>query len=143
MKKIEARRRLSEISEFQKPSSSELKLKFKRATSRSSWINYVVIFFSIYFVWNTGVAIRHNNKLEAKLDSLSSKAVLLEEANKNLELQKNYFRSPEYQEKALKENFNLVSTGEKVLVVKDLPAPTNKSSNIFSDLQELRKLINQ
>jgi hypothetical protein len=134
---------LSRTSDLHRPTPEEIKGKFKKAISRSSWINYIVIFFSIYFVWNTGVAIRHNQKLENKLDSLSNKAALLEEANKNLELQKNYFRSREYQEKALKENFNLVSPGEKVLVVKDLPEPTEKYSNIFSELQELRNLINQ
>lgn len=124
-------------------SGGELVQKFKKATSRTSWINYLVIFFSIYFVWNTGVAIRHNQKLETKLDTLNNKALLLEEANKNLALQKNYYRSKEYQEKALKENFNLAGSGEKVLVVKDLPPATTKSNNIFSELQELRRLINQ
>lgn len=117
--------------------------KFKKATSRTSWINYIVIFFSIYFVWNTAIAIRHNQKLQTKLDTLNNKALLLEESNKNLALQKNYYRSKEYQEKALKENFNLVASGEKVLVIKDLPAPKDKSNNIFSELQELRRLINQ
>lgn len=124
-------------------SSHDFRQKLKKATSRSSWINYIVIFFSIYFVWNTGIAIRHNQKLQTKLDTLNNKALLLEEANKNLALQKNYFSSKEYQEKALKENFNLVASGEKVLAIKDLPAPKDKSNNIFSELQELRKLINQ
>lgn len=125
------------------PSRVDFVQKFKKATSRASWINYLVIFFTIYFVWNTGVAIRHNQKLQTKLDTLNNKALLLEEANKNLSLQKNYYRSKEYQEKALKENFNLVAGGERVLVVKDLPPPTAKSNNIFSELQELRRLINQ
>lgn len=127
------------------PDSSrpDFKEKLKKATSRTSWINYLVIFFSIYFVWNTGVAIRHNQKLQTKLDTLNNKALLLEEANKNLALQKNYYGSREYQEKALKENFNLAANGEKVLVVKDLPPATSKSNNIFSELQELRRLINQ
>lgn len=139
MKKID----LSGLSEFKKPDSSELKDRFKKATSRSSWINYIVIFFSIYFVWNTGVAMRHNQKLEAKLDNLSNKAALLEEANKNLALQKNYYSSREYQEKALKENFNLVGPGESVLIIKDLPEPTITTNNVFAELQELRKLLNQ
>lgn len=123
--------------------STEFRTRFKKATSRSSWINYIVIFFSIYFVWNTGVAIRHNQKLQTKLDTLQNKALLLEEANKNLALQKNYYGSKEYQEIALKENFNLTANGEKVLVVKGLPDPKDKSNNIFSELQELRRLINQ
>lgn len=116
--------------------------KLKKATSRTSWINYIVIFFSIYFVWNTAIAIRHNQKLQTKLDTLNNKALLLQESNKNLTLQKNYYSSKEYQEKALKENFNLVASGEKVLAIKGLPAPKDKSNNIFSELQELRRLIN-
>lgn len=122
---------------------SDVKLKLKKATSKSSWINYIVIFFSLYFVWNTGVAMRHNQKLETKLNTLENKALLLEQANKNLELQKNYYSSKEYQEKALKENFNLVAPGENVLIIKDLPEPTTRSNNVFAELQELRKLLNQ
>lgn len=122
---------------------SDVRERFKKVTSRSSWINYIVIFFSIYFVWNTGVAIRHNQKLETKLSTLENKAQLLEQANKNLELQKSYYSSKEYQEKALKENFNLVSPGENVLIVKNLPEPTTKTNNVFAELQELRKLLNQ
>ena len=57
--------------------------------------------------------------------------------------QKRYYSSPEYQEKALKENFNLVAEGENVLIVKDLPEPKNKRGNVFSELQELRQLINR
>jgi len=124
-------------------SSTGFKARFKKATSRSSWINYIVIFLSVYFVWNTAVAIRHNHKLQTKLETLQNKAQLLEEANKNLALQKNYYSSKEYQEKALKENFNLTANGEKVLVIKDLPPAKDKSNNIFSELQELRRLINQ
>ncbi|HRV75981.1 MAG: hypothetical protein H6799_00460 [Candidatus Nomurabacteria bacterium] len=131
------------VSSIKDTDSSEFKAKLKKATSRSNWINYIVIFFSIYFVWNTGVAIRHNQKLQTKLETLQNKAQLLEEANKNLALQKNYYSSKEYQEKALKENFNLAANGEKVLIIKDLPAPKDKSNNIFSELQELRRLINQ
>lgn len=134
---------LPRVSDLKNTDSTEFRAKFKKATSRSSWINYIVIFFSIYFVWNTGVAIRHNQKLQTKLDTLQNKAVLLEEANKNLALQKNYYSSKEYQEKALKENFNLAANGEKVLVIKDLPPPKDKSNNIFAELQELRRLINE
>lgn len=133
---------LPRISELKKPSSEELKSKLKKATSRNNWINVIVILASIYFVWNTGVAIRHNQKLQIKLDTLANKATLLEEANKNLELQKNYYSSEEYQKKALKTNFNLVSPGENVLIVKNLPQPTSGSDNVFSRLQELRQLIN-
>ncbi len=134
---------LPRVSDLKSTDSTELKAKFKKATSRSSWINYIVIFFSIYFVWNTGVAIRHNQKLQTKLETLENKAQLLEEANKNLALQKNYYSSKEYQEKATKDNFNLAAPGEKVIIIKDLPAPKDKSNNIFAELQELRKLINQ
>jgi len=134
---------LSSLSEFKKPDSTELKTKLKKATSRSSWINYIVIFFSIYFVWNTGVAMRHNQKLQDKLDTLGNKAQLLEEANKNLSLQKNYYSSKEYQEKTLKDKFNLVASGEKVLIIKNLPESSEQSTNIFSQLQELKKLVNQ
>lgn len=133
---------LPRISELKKPTPEELKSKFKRATSRSNWINFVVIFASIYFVWNTGVAVRHNQKLQIKLDTLANKASLLEEANKNLELQKNYYSSEEYQKKALKSNFNLVSPGENVLIVKNLPESQGGSDNVFSRLQELRRLVN-
>lgn len=133
---------LPKVRDFEKPSPEEVRAKFKSATSRSNWINYIVLIISIYFVWNTVIAIRHNHKLESKLDSLENKAALLEEANKNLELQKNYYSSREYQEKALKENFNLVTPGESVIIVKDLPPPAKKSTNIFSELQELRQLIN-
>ncbi len=134
---------LPRISELKKPTPGELKSRFKHVTSRSNWINFIVIFASIYFVWNTGVAVRHNQKLQVKLDTLANKAVLLEEANKNLELQKNYYSSEEYQKKALKTNFNLVSPGENVLIVKNLPEPTDGSSdNVFSRLQELRRLVN-
>ncbi len=139
MKKID----ISSLSELKKPDSTELKERFKKATSRSSWINYIVIFFSIYFVWNTAIAIRHNQKLQAKLDTLADKAQLLEEANKNLALQKNYYSSKEYQEKTLKDKFNLVAAGEHVLVVKNLPEPTEGTTNIFAQLQELKKLIDQ
>jgi hypothetical protein len=133
---------LPRVSELKKPSSEDLKSHFKKAASRNNWINIFVILASIYFVWNTGVAIQHNRKLDAKLNSLASKATLLEEANKNLELQKNYYSSKEYQTKALKTNFNLVSPGENVLIVKNLPEPQGGSDNIFSRLQELRQLIN-
>ncbi len=133
---------LPRINELKKPTPEELKVKFKKATARNNWINFAVIFVSIYFVWNTGVAIRHNRKLQVKLDTLANKATLLEEANKNLELQKSYYSSEEYQKKALKTNFNLVSPGENVLIVKDLPEPASGSDNVFSRLQELRQLIN-
>lgn len=134
---------LASVSSLKNTNSDEIKARLKKATSRSSWINYIVIFFSIYFVWNTAIAIRHNQRLQLKLETLQNKAQLLEEANKNLALQKNYYVSKEYQEKALKDNFNLVSSGEKVLIIKDLPPAKDKSNNIFSELQELKKLINQ
>ena len=128
---------------IQKPDSKQLKRGLKKAISRNNWLNYLVLFISIYFFWNTGVAIRHNHKLGAKFDALKLKTELLQESNKNLELQKRYYSSPEYQEKALKENFNLVAEGENVLIVKDLPEPKNKRGNVFSELQELRQLINR
>ncbi len=134
--------KLNNLSDFERPSPDQVRAHLKKATAKSSWINYIVILLSVYFVWNTGVAIRHNQKLQVKLDTLANKAQLLTEANKNLELQKSYYRSKEYQEKTLKDKFNLVSPGESVLIVKDLPAPKDTTNNIFSDLQELRRLIN-
>ncbi len=104
-------------------------------------VNGLVLLVSIYFVWNTVVAIRHNQKLELKLSVLEQKAALLEESNKNLELQKNYYSSDEFRAKVLKNNFNLVKPGEKMLVIKDLPAPENKKGTVFDRLQELDRLL--
>lgn len=111
--------------------------------SSSKWIGYVVVLLAGYLVWNTGVAMRHNSKLEDKMASLEWKAELLEESSRNLELQKNYYSSEEYQKKSLKENFNLVDEGEMVLIVKDLPEPKNATGNVFSELQKLNELINK
>jgi hypothetical protein len=57
----------------QKPDSKQLKRGLKKAISRNNWLNYLVLFISIYFFWNTGVAIRHNHKLGAKFDALKLK----------------------------------------------------------------------
>jgi hypothetical protein len=117
--------------------------KFKSLVSKSNWINIAVLTLSIYFVWNTVLAMRHNQKLDLKFNVLTQKAALLEEANKNLELQKNYYSSKEFQTKALKSKFNLTSEGEKVIIVKDLPAPTNQKKSVFVQLQELDRLLEQ
>lgn len=109
---------------------------------RSRWINCAVVFIVAYLVWNTGVAIKHNAKLEDKMAKLEQKAILLEELSRNLELQKGYYSSDEYQKKSLKENFNLAEEGEMVLIVKDLPEPKNKRGNVFSELQDMNQLLN-
>lgn len=69
------------------------------------------------WVWGSLGMMQRNYSLQKEVDSKKRQLVLVELQKANLELQKRYYQTREYQELAVRETLGLVMPGEKVLVL--------------------------
>lgn len=73
------------------------------------------------WIWSTVEAIGKNFRLQQQVDALAQEVAVSELQNKTLQLQNNYYSSDQFLELSAREHLNLVSPGEKVLIL-----PQNK-----------------
>lgn len=88
-------------------------------------VNNIVIiaafFIAASWIWGSLGMMQRNYSLQKELDYKKQQLELTQLQRDNLEFQKKYYQTAEYQELAVRESLNLVRPGEKALI---LPANT-------------------
>lgn len=92
------------------------------------------------WVWGSLGMMQRNYNLQKEVDYKKRQLQLTELQRDNLELQKRYFQTPEYQELAVRESLGLVRPGEKTLI---LPANSQSAKNADSGSSSTPTDVNQ
>lgn len=101
-----------------------------RLLTLNSVVVIVALVIAIGWVWGSLGMMQRNYSLQKEVDYKKRQLELVQLQTENLNLQKRYYQTEEYQELAIREALGLVRPGEKVLV---LPPNTNQSKDDQND----------
>lgn len=90
----------------------------------------VVGLVCFYFVWQSISVMTRNYDLQKKVDNMRREALILELETATLEYERNYYKTKEYQELAVREKLGLVNPGESML---KLPANSEEATNRYNN----------
>ncbi len=96
------------------------KLKFKLRYKVLTPINLFLMIgtlLAIGWIYQGIISINRNYKLQKKVDLRTYQLKLLELETANLEYEKEYYKTAEYQDLLLRQSLNKIAPGEKVFVV--------------------------
>ena len=101
------------------------------------------------WVWGSLGMMQRNYNLQKEVDDKKRQLQLVELQKDNLELQKRYYQTREYQELAVRETLGLVMPGEKVLILpensqaaKEADAPAEARVVAVDQTSNLEQWIN-
>jgi cell division protein FtsB len=101
-------------------------------------LNNVVIVFAFLiaasWVWGSLGMMQRNYGLQKEVDVKKRQLELVELQRDNLDLQKRYFQTTEYQELAARESLGLVRPGEKVLILPENSQTAKDADTTSSDV---------
>jgi cell division protein FtsB len=101
-------------------------------------LNNVVIVFAFLiaasWVWGSLGMMQRNYGLQKEVDVKKRQLELVELQRDNLNLQKRYFQTAEYQELAVRESLGLVRPGEKVLILPENSQAAKDADTAASDV---------
>lgn len=111
---------------------------------RDTKIIGLILFLIIILMvsWSSANVIGTNYGLQQQIKRMEQENRVQQLANDNVELQNQYYETPQYSDIAARQHFGLASEGEKVLVVPDSVAirfttdTTTKNSNQEKSIQE-------
>jgi cell division protein FtsB len=107
-----------------------------QARHRYLTLNNVVIaaalLIAFSWVWGSLGMMQRNYSLQKEVDMKQRQLELVQLQRANLELQKRYYQTTEYQELAVRESLGLVRPGEKVLIL-----PENTQAAKDADKEQL------
>jgi len=108
----------------------------------------VKILLAIILLILLGILIRQNylviknkQKINREIAQLKAEAQKYTRQNEELKKMIDYFSSPEFQEKEIKEKLNVVEEGEKVIIVQPLPR-VEKQRQLKQEKEIVRKRAN-
>lgn len=100
-------------------------------------LNNVVILVAFLiaagWVWGSLGMMQRNYSLQKEVDYKKRQLELVELQRDNLEFQKKYYATPEYQELAVRETLGLVRPGEKVLILPENSDTAKKADKAPSE----------
>lgn len=91
----------------------------------------VAFLIAASWVWGSLTMMQRNYNLQKEVDYKKRQLELVELQRDNLDLQKRYYQTEEYQELAVRESLGLVRPGEKVLIL-----PENSEAAKNADLPQ-------
>lgn len=86
----------------------------------------VALVIAVGWVWGSLGMMQRNYSLQKEVDFKKRQLELVQLQTENLDLQKRYYQTEEYQELAVREGLGLVRPGEKVLI---LPPNTKQAGD--------------
>jgi cell division protein FtsB len=127
------------MEENTKPITSHEKLYAYAEQLRDVRVIGLLVFLGIVLLisWSGAKAIDTNYKLQKQISTLEQQNQVQQLTNKNLQLQNEYYNTPQYLELAARQNFGLAAQGETELIVpktvalahtSDLPDPDQKQA---------------
>ncbi len=104
-----------------------------RYLSLNNVVLAVALLMAFGWAWGSVSMMQRNYTLQRKLDTKERQLTLNQLEVQNLEFQRNYYQSTEYQELAARRYLGLVNPGEKVLILPpnsaQAKADTNSTTN--------------
>lgn len=97
-----------------------------RLLTLNNVVAFVALVIAIGWVWGSLGMMQRNYSLQKEVDYKKRQLELVQLQTQNLDLQKRYYQTEEYQELAVRESLGLVRNGERVLI---LPQNYKKSNS--------------
>lgn len=87
----------------------------------------LVIIIALSWAWSTIGVIQRNFQFQRQVDQLEQEIAMMDLENQTLQYKIAYYKTMEYAELAARDNLNLASPGEKVLVLPSTPATAEEN----------------